>query len=143
MASRVKNRWLWRDLRLVYVLLVWAAFGFSIFYFFSGGTFGGGIFSGGIFDGGIFSGGSTLQGRALGPQQRAQRDDEIYTGSIILVPPRGDQCWQMMLDNRTGRMWENGYVNCYVAVRQLADNRRSGAISSIRIQSISDAFRGE
>jgi len=138
MASRVTNRWLWRDLRLVYVLLVWAAFGFSILYFF-----GGSIFGGGIFDGGMFSGGTTLQGRALDPQQQAQRDDEFYTGSIILVPPRGDQCWQMMLDNRTGRMWENGYVNCYVAVRQLADNRRSGAISSIRIQSISDAFRGE
>jgi hypothetical protein len=129
MASRVTNRWLWRDLRLVYVLLVWAAFGFSLFYFF-----GGGIFSGGIM---------MLRGKAPNPPQQAQSDDEIYTGSIIVVPRRGDQCWQMMLDNRTGRMWENGYVNCYVAVRQLADNRRSGAISSIRIQSISDAFRGE
>jgi hypothetical protein len=133
MASRVTDRWLWRDLRLVYVLLVWAAFGFSIFYFFGGSIFGGGM----------FSGGNTLRGNAPDPAQQAQSDDEIYTGSIIIVPPRGDQCWQMMLDNRTGRMWENGYVNCYVAVRQLADNKRSGAISSIRIQSISDAFRGE
>lgn len=128
MALRVTDRWLWRDLRLVYVLLVWVAFSFSIFYFFGGGIFGGGI---------------TLHGKAPGPSQQAQSDDEIYTGSIIVVPPRGDQCWQMMLDNRTGRMWENGYVNCYVAVRQLADSKRSGAISSIRIQSISDAFRGE
>ena len=128
MASRVTDRWLWRDLRLVYVLLVWAAFGFSLFFFFSGN---------------IFSGGFTLRGKAPGPPQQAQSDDEIYTGSIIIVPPRGDQCWQMMLDNRTGRMWENGYVDCYVAVRQLADNKRSGAISTIRIQSIMDAFRGE
>ncbi len=135
MATRVTDRWLWRDLRLVYVLLVWAAFGFSFFYFFSGDIFGGGIFSGDI----------TLRGNAPAQPQRsqAQSDDEIYTGSIIVVPPRGDQCWQMMLDNRTGRMWENGYVNCYTAVRQLAETKRSGAISSIRIQSISDAFRGD
>jgi hypothetical protein len=138
MASRVTDRWLWRDLRLVYVLLVWAAFGFSIFYFFSGS-----MFNSGTFNSGMFSGGNTLRGNAADPAQQAQSDDQIYTGSIIVVPPRGDQCWQMMLDNRTGRMWENGYVNCYVAVRQLADNKRSGAISSIRIQSISDAFRGE
>jgi hypothetical protein len=128
MALRVTDRWLWRDLRLVYVLLVWAAFGFSLFFFFSGN---------------IFSGGFTLHGKAPGPAQQTQSDDEIYTGSIIIVPPRGDQCWQMMLDNRTGRMWENGYVDCYVAVRQLAENKRSGAISTIRIRSIMDAFRGE
>jgi hypothetical protein len=128
MALRVTDRWLWRDLRLVYVLLVWAAFGFSLFFFFSGN---------------IFSGGFTLHGKAPEPAQQAQSDDEIYTGSIIIVPPRGDQCWQMMLDNRTGRMWENGYVDCYVAVRQLAENKRSGAISTIRIRSIMDAFRGE
>jgi hypothetical protein len=128
MASRVTDRWLWRDLRLVYVLLVLAAFGFSLFFFFSGN---------------IFSGGFMLRVKAPEPAQQAQSDDEIYTGSIIIVPPRGDQCWQMMLDNRTGRMWENGYVDCYVAVRQFAENKRSGAISTIRIRSIMDAFRGE
>jgi hypothetical protein len=128
MVLRVKGRWLWRDLRLVYVLLVWAAFALSFLFFFSGD---------------IFSGGFTLRGKPGVPPQQVQSDDEIYTGSIIVVPPRGDQCWQMMLDNRTGRMWENGYVNCYTAVRQLAETKRSGAISSIRIQSISDAFRGD
>jgi hypothetical protein len=59
------------------------------------------------------------------------------------VQPRGNQCWQMMLDNRTGRMWENGYVDCYAAVRQLAENKSNGPISSVRIESISDAFRGQ
>ena len=128
MVTHVTDRWLWRDLRLVYVLLVWAVFGFSLFFFFSGD---------------IFSGGFTLRGKAPDSTQQAQSDDEIYTGSIIIVPPRGNQCWQMMLDNRTGRMWENGYVDCYVAVRELAENKRSGTISTIRIRSIMDAFRGE
>jgi hypothetical protein len=49
----------------------------------------------------------------------------------------------MMRDNRTGRMWENGYVDCYVAVSDLAENKRNGAISSVRIPSISSAFRGQ
>ena len=123
MASRAKVHWLWRDLRLVYVLLVWAAFSSSLFYFFNGGI--------------------PLWGAAAVPPPLVESDDEIYTGSIIIVPPRGDQCWQMMLDNRTGRMWESGYINCDVVVSQLANNKRRGAVSSIRIQSISDAFRGD
>jgi hypothetical protein len=122
-AARAKVHWLWRDLRLVYVLLVWTAFASSLFIYFNGGI--------------------TLRRAAPVAPPLVENDDEIYTGSVIVVPPRGDQCWQMMLDNRTGRMWENGYVNCYVAVSQLADSKRSGAISSIRMQSISTAFRGE
>jgi hypothetical protein len=130
MASRAKVYWLWRDLRLLYVLLVWAAFGSSLFYFFNGEI--------------LFHGSAAVppHGAAAIPPTQAQIDDEIYTGSVIVVPPRGDKCWQMMLDNRTGRMWENGYVDCYSAVRELAENKRSGAISSVRIQSISNAFRG-
>jgi len=131
MASRVKVQWLWRDLRLLYVLLVWAAFGSSLFYFFNGGI--------------MFQGAASVPPHrfASAPPPQTQSDDEIYTGSVIVVPPRGDKCWQMMLDNRTGRMWENGYVDCYVAVRELAENKRNGAISSVRMQSISNAFRGQ
>jgi hypothetical protein len=131
MASREKVHWLWRDLRLLAVLLVWAAFGSSLFYFFNGEI--------------MFHGAAIVppRGAASAPPPQARNENEIYTGSIIVVPPRGDKCWQMMLDNRTGRMWENGYVDCYVAVRELAENKRSGTISSVRIQSISDAFRGQ
>lgn len=123
---RRENSLLRRDLRLAYVLFVWSAFAFAFFYFFSGGI--------------RFHNAATAP-----PQQQqtqAESEDEIYTGSIIKVPRRGDKCWQMMLDNRTGEMWETGYVSCYAAVRHLAENRRKGALSSIRIQSISNAFRG-
>ncbi len=37
---------------------------------------------------------------------------EAYTGSIYFVPSRGDSCWERMLDNRTGDMWDKGYVDC-------------------------------
>jgi hypothetical protein len=60
-----------------------------------------------------------------------------------MVPPRGERCWQMMLDNRTGEMWETGYVSCLAVVGQFAAGRRSGALSSIRIHSISNVFRGK
>ena len=138
MASRAKVQWLWRDMRLLYVLLVWAAFASSLFYFFNGGM----MFqdTAKLFRN---AGKMSQHGAAPASPSQVQNGDEIYTGSIIVVPPRGDQCWQIMLDNRTGRMWENGYVDCYLAVSQLAENKRNGAISSIRIQSISDAFRGQ
>jgi hypothetical protein len=40
-------------------------------------------------------------------------------------------------------MRENGYFDCYVAVSGLAENKRKGAISSVRTPSISSAFRGQ
>jgi hypothetical protein len=38
--------------------------------------------------------------RHIVPRWR-QSDDEIYTGAVVVVQPRGDRCWQMMLDTRT------------------------------------------
>jgi hypothetical protein len=129
MASRTSISWLRHDLRLAYVMLVWAAFAFSFFYLFSGGIKQ-----------------KQHQQQQQQQQQQAktvQSDDEIYTGSITFVPSTGDRCWQMMLDNRTGRMWETGYVDCSDAVKDLAEIKRSGTVSSRRIQSISNAFRGD
>ncbi len=125
MALRTENGWLRRELRLVYVLLVWVAFAISFFYFFSGGI-------------------SFRSAFSPPPHEQARKltSDEIYTGSIIVVPPKGDMCRKLNFDNRTGRMWETGYVNCYTAVGSLAQSRRSGTLSSARINSISDAFRG-
>ena len=65
---------------------------------------------------------------------------EVYSGAIFLVPQRGDYCCQRMLDNRTGQMWDKGYVNCDEAVSQ-ASKDRQGTISSLRMNSIGKAFR--
>lgn len=62
-----------------------------------------------------------------------------YTGSIIIVPTRGEDCRQMMLDNRTGRMWDNGVVNCYEAVSRPGRDQLGG-MSSLRINAIGKAF---
>ena len=64
---------------LLYVLLVWAALGTSLFYFFNGGI--------------MFPDAAVVPPhRAASAPPQAQGDDEIYTGSIIVVQPRGNQC---------------------------------------------------
>jgi hypothetical protein len=62
---------------------------------------------------------------------------EFYTGSIILVPPQGEQCLERALDNRTGQIWDKGYVNCYDVVRNTAKN---SGLSASRMRSIGNAF---
>jgi hypothetical protein len=121
MASRVSVRWFWRDVRLVYGLLIWAACGAGVLLYFNGGV--------------------SWQAAAPAPQ-RVASDDELYTGSIVVVPTQGDRCWQMMLDNRTGRMWEGGYLDCDAVVDALTDSKRTGA-SAVRLNAIGSAFRGQ
>jgi hypothetical protein len=45
----------------------------------------------------------------------------------------------MMLDNRTGRMWDKGVVNCYEAVARPERDQRGG-MSSLRMNAIGKAF---
>ena len=122
MASRASVRRFWRDIRVVYVLLVWAAFTTGLFVYFDSSI--------------------TLHRVAPpAPASQADKDDELYTGSIVVVPRFGNDCWKMMIDNRTGRMWENGYVDCDSVVGTLAESERNGATSSARLNAIGAAFR--
>ena len=64
-----------------------------------------------------------------------------YTGSIMTDAPRGDLCWERVFDNRTGRMWDNGYVKCETQPAELTDpNQRSG-LNAWRMQEVGKAFR--
>jgi len=124
MAARASSHrhWILRDIPRTYVLLVWLAFGAALL-----------IYSNDWHP----SGWTTLRQEAS--VKPAAPTVEHYTGSIILVPPRGDNCRQMMLDNRTGKMWDNGYVNCYEAVSR-PDKEQRGGISSLRMNAIGKAF---
>ena len=122
MASRASNRWLWRDIRLVYVLLVWAAFACSLFAYFNGGI--------------------TLHRNADAGAPKGESDQEIYTGSILLVPTYGNRCTQMLLDNRTGRMWDYGDFDCDKLSQRLVASEPRGITSEVRVKAISSAFRG-
>lgn len=122
MASRASVRWFWRDIRMVYVLLVWAAFATGLFFYFDSGI--------------AFRAGASAK-----PAAQAAGADELYTGSIIVVPRTGDECWKMMLDNRTGRMWENGYIDCGAVTGVLADNQKKIEARVGRLHAIGAAFR--
>ena len=121
MASRGSVRWFWRDVRLVYGLLAWAACGAGVLLYLNGG----------------------IAWQAPAPEpQRVASDDELYTGSIVVVPSYGDRCWQMMLDNRSGRMWEGGYMDCDIVSDALTEAKRTGA-SAQRMNAIGSAFRSQ
>jgi len=67
------------------------------------------------------------QEAAAKPQRR---DVEYNTGSIVIVP-----ALLAAIDNRTGKMWDKGYVNCYEAVSPMEKDQRVG-MSSARINAI-------
>lgn len=128
-ASRTKSvHWLWRDLRLSFIVLVFGAFGIGAILYLNGWRPSQRGWSDLLF-------GSTNGPRVVNP--------EMYTGSIIMVPDRGDQCWQLLFDNRTGEMREYGHVDCYSVVSQLVEEKEKAVSPSKRIHVISNAFRGE
>jgi hypothetical protein len=67
-------------------------------------------------------------------------DDEIYTGAILFVPDDGKICRRFLFDNRTGRLSDNGLVDCESAYYQ---NREASPaqMSAARTQAISETFR--
>jgi hypothetical protein len=125
MAVRTSShrRWMLRDIPRTYVLLVWLAFGVALL-----------IYSNDWHP----SGWTALRQEATAPKPPVSVAEQ-YTGSIIIVPTRGEDCRQMMLDNRTGKMWDKGVVNCYEAVSRPDRDQRSG-MSSLRMNAIGKAF---
>ena len=130
MAARVssrRRRWIMRDIPRTYIMLVWfAAAATALIYFNDWRP----------------SGWSAMRPEAKVEKPKQPTEAEIYTGSIIIVPPGGEKCWELQIDNRTGRMWEKGYVNCYEAASPPEKNPNS-AISSQRMNAIGNAFRGK
>ena len=67
--------------------------------------------------------------------------DAVYAGSIIVTPASGDKCLDRKFDNRTGRMWDNGYINCDTVVRAEPAGRQ--AMGVLRMRAIGKALRHE
>jgi hypothetical protein len=122
MASRASNRRIWRDTRVVYVLLVWAAFTTGLFVYFDGRI-------------------TPHQAAPAVASTQAGNDAAMYRGSIVVVPQFGNNCRKLIFDNRTGRMWANGYVDCDTAVGSVAESKREGATGADRFNAIGAAFR--
>jgi hypothetical protein len=67
-------------------------------------------------------------------------DDDIYTGSILFMPMEGNACRQHLLDNVTGRIWDNGVVACDSALAKGSAGKNYGW-SAARIDAVRDGFR--
>jgi len=79
------------------------------------------------------------------PEAPPQADDASlatrYTGSIMVDPPRGELCWERIFDNRTGRMWDNGYVKCDTQPAQVVGASQRAMLNVWRMQEVGKAFR--
>src|SRR4029079_3498584 len=139
MAARKSSHryWMLRDIPRTYVLVVWLAFGAALL-----------IYSNDWHP----SGWSALRQEATAMKHPASVHEpdtssihiasshrEPDPGAIIIVPSRGEDCRQMMLDNRTGRMWDKGVVNCCEAGSR-SEKEQRGGMSSLRINAIGKAF---
>jgi hypothetical protein len=129
MATRLSfDRWLLRDLPLAKVTLIWVAFGLSILFYFSDWS-------------------PHRRELAARPQfsnvisVNNNDDDQIYTGSIVFSPTRGDQCWERMLDNRTGKMWDKGFINCDEVTPQEKAKKMAEGMGAMRMRAFSKVFR--
>jgi hypothetical protein len=70
----------------------------------------------------------------------AASDDEIYTGSILYMPDRGNLCRQLLFDNQNGQFTDNGYVDCESAAYR-NPNEEAKHWSAARVRVISTGFR--
>jgi hypothetical protein len=66
---------------------------------------------------------------------------EIYTGSVLYMPQEGRNCRQMLFDNQTGRVTDNGSVDCENAAYRGVDGNVPKQWSSARARVIANGFR--
>ncbi len=69
-----------------------------------------------------------------------QGDDEIFTGSILYMPDEGRLCRQILFDNHTGILTDNGNVDCERAAYHSAGGTAK-QWSAARMHVISTGFR--
>jgi hypothetical protein len=68
-----------------------------------------------------------------------QSDDELATGSIIIVPVLGSNCRKKLIDNATWRIRDIGPVDCRTALARGAHGNESGWSAS-RVDIIRSGF---
>lgn len=78
--------------------------------------------------------------RTSDDMSKAPQDEEIYTGSILFMPPSGDSCRQYLFDNLSGRLSDNGTVDCARAAYH-PTSAPPKKWSAQRVHVIRDGFR--
>lgn len=125
MASRVSSRgWIVRDIPRTFVLLVWVALVVGMLFYFIDWS-------------------PLRRESAVRPELNNGSNEKRYIGSIVVDPPRGDLCRESILDNRTGKMWDKGYVKCNSLVSQPSEKIPPEGIDIMRMRAVGKAFRHE
>ena len=128
MASRMtRQRWLWRDRSMAYVALVWILFGVSLAFYFAKWH-------------------SFHNEPPVKPEAAVNKktgETKRFSGSITSVPTGGGLCSQLIFDNRTGRFWNKGDVECEEAIPDLKDQEQNRGYNVDRLRTISKAFHQE
>ena len=78
--------------------------------------------------------------RSQGSISSQRNNEHRYSGSIIL-PARGGRCWEAMFDNRTGRIIDNGDVECNKAALEFSETNQVQDFDAIRLHEVGKAFR--
>lgn len=125
-ATRV-SVWLWRDWRRARGLLVWLAFSLSLLFYLSDWP---------------KARHSPADSDKIEVTPHAS-DDQIFTGSIITMPPDKQRCFELIFDNHTGRMSKRGYFNCDDVISELVREKVNTKNPLNPFQIISKGFRGD
>lgn len=124
MASHISSRrWLLREIRPAYLLLVSVALAVAILAYFVDWS-------------------TIRRERVHVVQPKNDNVERRYIGSII-VPTGGDMCWTFILDNRSGKMRDGGFSKCDEAIRQFDEKNSSQSLDSVRLRDVGKAFRRE
>jgi hypothetical protein len=67
-------------------------------------------------------------------------DDYLTTGSILFVPMEGNVCRERLIDNKTWRMRDKGYVVCDEAVSWNAHTKGQPYSPTSRVDAIRSGF---
>lgn len=126
-AHASSRRWLLRQIRPTFVVLVSVAIVAAILTYF--------------IDWPTFIDRSTVR------LERAARSDadnveQRYTGSII-IPSGEGLCWRYILDNRTGNIRYAGQPRCVEATRQFERKIPRENMDALRLREVGKAFRHE
>lgn len=130
MASRVSTRrWLLRDIRPAYVLLLLVGFVVAFFSYF--------------IDWPSVRRESTARPNSdNAARPKGENIEQHYTGSIIIPTGKG-LCWTFILNNRTGYMLDGGYLKCDEVMHQFAGSNSREGMDMFRLREVGKAFRRE
>jgi hypothetical protein len=115
----------WRETRMLHVLLAGSVLGLSLMLFFGGKA---------------LLRHAAPATAATAAASHASGDDARYAGTFVVVPRGSPDCWRLMFDNRNGRLWGGGYVDCNV-VTQTNENQVHQSMGWLRMQAIGNIFQ--